>query len=99
MNRQKLGLAGRVMVVSVASLVTLSACGEAPGERALSGAALGAGTGALGTAVFGGNPTTGALIGGAAGAAFGGLTSPRDVYFGEPLWRRRYYREERYYGY
>lgn len=55
-----------------AALLALAACGSTPGERALSGGALGAGTGAL---IDGG---TGAVIGGGAGAAAGALTAPRE---------------------
>jgi len=61
--------------------LTLSACGESPGCRALTGAGIGAAGGAVLGAV-GGNPAAGALAGGAAGAAVGGLTSPDQVYAG-----------------
>lgn len=57
--------------------LSLSACGNTAGERALSGGALGAGVGALGAAATGGNAGTGALIGGGVGAAAGALTTPR----------------------
>ena len=60
-------------------LCLLTACGEDPGERALSGAGIGAGTGAVGGALLGANPVAGALVGGAVGAAAGGLTSPRQI--------------------
>jgi len=66
----------------------LAACGSTTGDRALSGAGIGAGTGALGGALIGGNPLTGAVIGGAVGAAAGALTDEDDVDLGEPLWRR-----------
>ena len=61
--------------------LSLSACGESPGCRALTGGALGAGGGAI-LGAIGGNPALGALAGGAAGAAAGGLTSPGQVYAG-----------------
>jgi hypothetical protein len=59
-------------------VVILAACGEDPGERALTGAGIGAGAGAVGGALLG-NPLAGAAIGGAAGAATGGLTSPNQI--------------------
>lgn len=54
----------------------LSACGYSTGDRALSGAGLGAAGGAVGAAVLGADPLTGAIIGGAGGAAIGAATSP-----------------------
>lgn len=60
-------------------IVTLSACGETKGQRALSGAGIGAGVGAVGTALTGGSPWTGAVIGGAAGAATGALTNKDQI--------------------
>jgi len=65
----------------------LAGCGYSTGDRAVSGGALGAGTGAALGAVTGGSVLGGAVIGGAAGAAAGALTSPRDVYLGRPVWR------------
>jgi osmotically inducible lipoprotein OsmB len=66
----------------------LAACGTSTSDRALSGGAIGAGTGALGGAVLGGSPLTGALLGGAVGAGTGALTDSRDVDLGRPVWRR-----------
>lgn len=60
-------------------VLALSACGYSRGERALSGAGIGAAAGAVGAAVLGANPATGAIIGGAAGAATGALTDPDDI--------------------
>lgn len=74
--------------LTLAAAVTLSACGERPGDRALSGAGIGAAAGAVGTVLTGGNPTTGALIGGGVGAAAGALTDPKDVNMGKPLWSK-----------
>lgn len=48
-----------------------------PGQRALGGAAIGAGGGALLGAATGGSPATGALLGGVVGAAAGALTTPQ----------------------
>jgi len=56
----------------------LAGCGTDPGERALSGGAIGAGAGAVGGAMVG-NPVAGAVIGGAAGAATGVLTRPDQI--------------------
>jgi osmotically inducible lipoprotein OsmB len=69
--------------------VLLAGCGENPGDRALSGGAIGAGTGAAVGAA--GGPVgigTGAAVGG--GAAAGVLTSPNQVNLRErePAWRR-----------
>lgn len=61
----------------VASLM-LSACGQTPGCRALTGAGIGAAGGAIIGALTGG-PLTGALIGGVAGGATGALTSPHVI--------------------
>lgn len=60
----------------------LVACGDKPGERALSGGAIGAGAGAITGAVFG-NPAAGALVGGAAGAITGAATKKKDIDLGD----------------
>jgi hypothetical protein len=65
----------------------MAACGTNPGDRALTGGALGAATGATVGALTGGSAATGAIIGGVGGAALGAITSPRDVYLGRPVWR------------
>lgn len=70
------------------ALSLLAACGTSKSDRALSGAGIGAGTGAVGSALVGGNPAAGALIGGAGGAAVGALTDREDIDLGRPLWRR-----------
>lgn len=67
----------------VAVCLVLSACGNTPGERALSGGGIGAGIGAAGSAITGGNPITGAVVGGAAGAATGALTKKKDINLGD----------------
>jgi osmotically inducible lipoprotein OsmB len=66
-----------IALLAVGSL-TLAACGQTPGCRAVTGA----GVGAAGGAVIGaltGAPLTGAVIGGLAGGATGALTSPNVV--------------------
>ncbi len=55
----------------------LTACGQDPGTRAVTGGLLGAGTGAAVGAATGGNAGTGALIGGGVGAVGGAVTAPR----------------------
>lgn len=72
--------------VASALLLTMAACGHSPGERAVSGAGIGAATGAVGGALMG-SPGTGALLGGAVGAAAGGLTSDKDINLGKPIWK------------
>ena len=74
-------------LLGVAGMLLLGACGSDPGERALSGAGLGAATGAVGGALFG-NPAAGAALGGAAGAVAGGLTNRSQIDLGRPIWRR-----------
>ena len=68
----------------------LVACGETRGDRALSGAGIGAGTGAAVGAAAGGpvGAGTGAAIGAGAGAATGAVTSPGTVDLGRPAWDR-----------
>jgi len=70
----------------VAAGLALSSCGTMPGDRALSGGLLGAGTGAVIGSVTG-SAGKGALIGGLGGMALGALTSPRAINLGEPPWR------------
>ncbi|MDR3449553.1 MAG: hypothetical protein P4M15_07390 [Alphaproteobacteria bacterium] len=67
------------LLVGAVALAALGGCGHDPGDRALSGAGIGAGTGAVGAAVLGANPVAGALIGGGVGAATGALTSPKQI--------------------
>ena len=55
-------------LVLIPPAVSLAGCGYDRGDRALSGGLLGAGGGAAIAGIAGGNPGTGALIGGAAGA-------------------------------
>lgn len=74
-------------VVLAVTALTLGACGHRQSDRALSGAAIGAGAGAVGGAVLGGDPVAGALIGGAGGAAIGAFTDPKQLNLGRPAWR------------
>lgn len=67
----------KLAVVVAGLAVSLAACGETPGTRAVTGGLLGAGAGAAVGAATGGNPGTGALIGGGVGAVGGAVTTPR----------------------
>ena len=80
----------RFTVLAILGLALLASCGASRSDRAISGGAIGAGVGAVGSAITGGDTAAGALIGGAVGAAAGGLTDPEDLDLGEPFWRRRY---------
>jgi hypothetical protein len=74
--------------LAAALVLGLSSCTNPydPGQRALGGAALGAGTGAaIGAAAGGGGgAATGALIGGALGAAAGVASTPPPPAYGAP---------------
>ncbi len=72
----------KVIVVGML-IVFLAACGNTPGQRALSGGAIGAGVGAAGAAITGGNVGTGALIGGGIGAVGGAVTKKKDINLGD----------------
>lgn len=74
---------------AVGVVLALGACGHSTTDRALSGAAIGAGAGAAGAAATGHDLIYGAAIGGALGAAAGGLTDSRDINLGDPIWRGR----------
>lgn len=72
-----------VILASVAVMaLSLAACGNTKGERALSGGGIGAGVGAVGSTIVGGSPWAGAAIGGAVGAATGALTDKDDINLG-----------------
>jgi osmotically inducible lipoprotein OsmB len=92
----KVSIAG----VSLAALL-LTGCGSTPGDRAVSGGLLGAGSGAA-IGALAGNAGTGALIGGLGGAAIGGLTSPDFIDLGTPPWRHSsrsaYYHHRHHYA-
>ena len=67
----------RNIVVLAAILLTATACGDTWGQRAVTGGAIGAGSGALLGAATGFNPLLGAVVGGAAGAGIGAATTPQ----------------------
>jgi hypothetical protein len=68
--------------VAVLSIAALAGCGDTPGQRALSGGAIGAGSGAIIGAATGGSAATGALIGGGVGAIGGAVTNKNQVNLG-----------------
>ncbi len=65
----------RVIAASVLAL-SLAACGETWGQRAVTGGGIGAGTGALIGALTPIGLLPGALVGGAVGAGVGAATTP-----------------------
>lgn len=71
----------RIMTLGAVAALTigLAGCGTTTGERAASGAGLGAAVGAGAAAVTGGNVTQGAVVGGGVGAATGAATDENDI--------------------
>ena len=67
----------RKYIVLTAVLLTATACGDTWGQRAVTGGAIGAGSGAVLGAATGMGPLTGAVVGGAVGAGVGAATTPR----------------------
>jgi hypothetical protein len=80
--KQSKHMAKTVAVLVTTSLI-LSSCGDTPGQRALSGGAIGAGTGAVGAVLLDANPVAGAVIGGAAGAVTGAATTKKQINMGD----------------
>jgi hypothetical protein len=75
-----------ITLAALGGLSMLAACTDPydPGQRALGGAAIGAGSGALigGLAGGGHGAAIGALVGGGVGAAAGAATTPQRQYYG-----------------
>jgi len=72
--------------LAAASALFLAGCGTDPGDRAASGALLGAAGGAvIGGAA--GNPALGAAAGAVGGAVIGAATDPCDLDLADPVWR------------
>ncbi len=67
----------RTYLVLTAILLTVTACGDTWGQRAVTGGGIGAGSGALLGAVTPLGVLPGALIGGAVGAGVGAATTPQ----------------------
>ena len=71
------------------SAAALAGCGTSSTDRSISGAGIGAGTGALVGLAFGGvGAIPGALIGAGAGGATGAFTDEDQIYLGEAVWDR-----------
>ena len=66
----------RKYIVLTAILLTATACGDTWGQRAVTGGAIGAGSGAVIGGVTGMGVLPGALVGGAVGAGVGAATTP-----------------------
>ena len=67
---------GKYLVLA-AILVGTTACGDTWGQRAVTGGAIGAGSGAVLGGVTGMGVLPGALVGGAVGAGVGAATAPK----------------------
>jgi hypothetical protein len=85
-----------IVAGAAVSMLALAGCGTNPGDRAASGALIGAGAGAVVGAATG-SAATGAAIGAVGGAVVGAATDPCDLDLGNPVWRdhggRRAYEE------
>jgi hypothetical protein len=64
------------LILMTAILLSATACGNTWGERAVTGGAIGAGSGAAVGAVTGVGILPGAIVGGAVGAGVGAATTP-----------------------
>ena len=73
--------------------LVLTGCGTTTGDRAVSGAGIGAAGGAVIGAMTG-SWATGAAIGALSGAAIGAATDPCDLDLGAPYWRDHGGRDE-----
>ncbi len=72
-----------LLIVGFAAAITLAGCGTNPGDRAASGALIGAAGGAA-LGAMAGNPGLGAAVGAGAGAVVGAATDPCDLNLGTP---------------
>jgi len=64
------------LAAAFAILLSVAACGDTWGQRAVTGGAIGAGSGAIVGGATGVGVLPGALIGGAVGAGVGAATTP-----------------------
>ena len=64
------------LILMTTVLLSVAACGNTWGERAVTGGAIGAGSGAAIGAVTGVGILPGAIVGGAVGAGVGAATTP-----------------------
>ncbi len=75
------------ILLAIAGLSLLAACGTREPERAQGGALTGAGTGAAVGALGGPvGAAAGAAIGAAAGATTGAVTTPNQINLGQPIY-------------
>ncbi len=72
-------MAYRHIATGLFIIALVASCGRQPGERALSGAGVGAAAGAVGSALVGGAVVTGAAVGAAAGAIVGAVSDPNKI--------------------
>lgn len=77
----------RNLALLTLATIGLAACGNNVGDRALSGAGLGAAGGTAFNVLTGGSLAGGAVVGGLAGAAAGALTDRNTIDLGKPIWR------------
>ena len=76
----------KMLILGFAATLLVAGCGTNPGDRAVSGAMIGAAGGAvIGAAA--GNPGLGAAVGAVAGGVVGAATDPCDLNLGDPVWR------------
>ena len=68
----------RNLLAALICVASLGACGNSLSDRTLSGGTLGA----VGSAIIGGDPVTGALV----GIGVGALTNSSQIDLGEPIW-------------
>jgi len=76
----------RMACIAVVVGLTLTGCGSTKGERATTGAGLGAAGGAVIGAITGLTVVEGALIGAGVGGVTGLLTDQEDINLGKPVW-------------
>ena len=74
------------MIMGFAAALLVAGCGNSQGDRAASGALIGAGAGAI-IGAAAGSPGTGAAVGAVAGGIVGAATDPCDLNLGDPVWR------------
>src|SRR5476651_1893333 len=86
LQQRSITMRTNLLIIGLAAAVTLAGCGTNPGDRAASGALIGAAGGAvIGAAA--GNPALGAAAGAVAGGVVGAATDPCDLNLGDPVWR------------
>jgi len=71
------------ILIMTLMVAMLSACGNSPSNRALSGGAIGAGVGVVGATLLHSDPIMGAVLGGAVGAVAGATTTKKQINLGQ----------------